>query len=268
MATRDDTSGLPIGEVLKRARGRQKLDIETVEQQTKIRTKYLRALENEEWDVLPGHPYAKGFLRTYAQLLGLDGDALVDEYRRTVESSLGADAPPQFTEPVLEQRRRLADLQRRRWPVRAGVVVALAAATVVGVLLVLGSLGNEQKGHHQKGKGHHHHSGGGGGQASGSAGSASTKPVTLALVTHDDMLVCLVPGHGQPLIDSQTLVAGSNEGPFVPPKENYRLDLEMGGAVTVTLDGKPQRIQSKGPASYNIDANGIQPTSFKGPNCP
>jgi cytoskeleton protein RodZ len=265
MTTREEGSGLPIGEVLKRARGRQKLDIQTVEQQTKIRTKYLRALENEEWEVLPGHPYAKGFLRTYAQLLGLDGDALVDEYRRTVESSLGANAPRPFGEPVLEHRRRLGEEPRRRWPLRVGVVVALVAAAVVGVLVVLGSSGDEHGHHRHNGKHHGHHSGGG--QAS-NASAPSSKPVTLSLVTQDDMLVCLVPGHGKPLIDSQTLVAGSNEGPFEPPAENYRLDLESGGTVTVTLGGKPQRVHSKGPASFNIDANGIQPTSFKGPNCP
>jgi hypothetical protein len=266
MATRDDASGLPIGEVLKRARSRQKVDIQTVEERTKIRTKYLRAIENEEWEVLPGHPYAKGFLRTYAQFLGLDGDALVDEYRRTVESSLGANAPAQFSEPVLERRRRLGEDPRRRWPVRLGVIAAIAAAAAVAAVLVLGSSGNDHSGHHHKGKHHGHHSSGGG--QSNSGDPSSTEAVTVALVTHDDMLVCLVPGHGRPLIDSQTLISGSKEGPFVPPVENYRLDLESGGAATVTLDGKPERVHSKKAASFNIDANGIQPTAFKGPNCP
>jgi cytoskeleton protein RodZ len=265
MATRDEASGLPIGEVLKRARTRQKVDIQTVEERTKIRTKYLRALENEEWEVLPGHPYAKGFLRTYAQFLGLDGDALVDEYRRTVESSLGANAPAQFSEPVLEQRRRLGEEPRQRWPVRLAVIVAIAAAAGVAAVLVLGNSGNDHAHRHHKGKHHGHHSGGGG--QSNSGDSSATKPVTIALVTHDDMLVCLVPGHGRPLIDSQTLISGSKEGPFVPA-ENYRLDLESGGAATVTLDGRPERVHSKKPASFNIDANGIQPTTFKGPNCP
>ena len=106
MSTRDEGEGLPIGEVLKRTRTRHKIDIRTVEQQTKIRIKYLRALENEEWDVLPGPAYAKGFLRTYAQFLGLDGDALVDEYRRTVEAALDADRAYLFSEPLLERRRR------------------------------------------------------------------------------------------------------------------------------------------------------------------
>ena len=53
-------TGLPIGEVLKRTRTRHKIDIRTVEQQTKIRIKYLRALENEEWDVLPGPAVRQG----------------------------------------------------------------------------------------------------------------------------------------------------------------------------------------------------------------
>jgi hypothetical protein len=264
MATRDEASGLPIGEVLKRARTRQKVDIQTVEEQTKIRTKYLRALENEEWEVLPGHPYAKGFLRTYAQFLGLDGDALVDEYRRTVESSLGANAPVQFSEPVLERRRRLGDEPRRRWPVRLGVLLAIAVAAAVAAVLVLGSSGSDHARHHHKGNHDGHHSAGG----HSNSGDPASTPVTVALITHDDMLVCLVPGHGRPLIDSQTLISGSKEGPFVPPADHYRLDLDSGGAATVTLDGKPQRVHSKKPASFNIDANGIEPTTFKGPNCP
>ena len=142
MATRDEAGGLPIGEVLKRTRTRHKIDIRTVEQQTKIRIKYLRALENEEWDVLPGPAYAKGFLRTYAQFLGLDGDALVDEYRRTVEAALDADRAFGFSEPVLERRRRPGEEPRRGWPVRASLVAAGAA--VVAVLLVLGLAGSER----------------------------------------------------------------------------------------------------------------------------
>jgi Helix-turn-helix domain len=265
MATRDEASGLPIGEVLKRARSRQKIDIQAVEQQTKIRAKYLRALENEEWEVLPGHPYAKGFLRTYAQFLALDPDALVDEYRRTVESSLGANAPVQFTEPVLERRRRVGAEPRRRWPLRVGVIVTLGAAAAVAAVLVLGSSGKQAEHRHHKGGGDHHHSGGGRGGST--SGAPPSKPVTVSLVTHNDMLVCLVPGHGRPLIDSQTLISGAKGGPF-PPAKNYRLDLDSGGAVTLTLDGEAQRVHSKEPASFNIDSNGVEPTSFKGPNCP
>ena len=64
---------------------RAKIDISEVEVRTKIRAKYLRAMENEEWDLLPGDVYAKSFLRTYGDYLGLDTRQLIDEYKRRYE---------------------------------------------------------------------------------------------------------------------------------------------------------------------------------------
>ena len=61
-----------IGQVLEQARERAGLEITDIEDSTKIRGKYLRALESEDWGELPSSAYAKGFLRTYGQLLGLD----------------------------------------------------------------------------------------------------------------------------------------------------------------------------------------------------
>jgi cytoskeleton protein RodZ len=263
MAPNAEDAGLPIGEALKRTRARHKLDIRTVEADTKVRAKYLRALENEEWEVLPGAAYAKGFLRTYAEYLGLDGDALVDEYRRTVESSLGPDQGFGFSEPVLEHHGRPGGEPRSGWRRRAPVLVALGAAAVI-VLLILGltgGSGHKERHHHPNGKGNHHH------HASGGASGGGGQAVTLSLTTHDDMVVCLLPGHGRPLIDSQTLIAGAQEGPF-PPADNYRLDLDSGGAVTLTMDGKPQRVHSKRPASFAIDSSGVRQIDFAGPNCP
>ena len=69
-----------IGNSLREARLRQGLDFPEVEQATKIRPKYLRALEDEQFDILPGQTYVKGFLRSYAEYLGLDGQLYVDEY--------------------------------------------------------------------------------------------------------------------------------------------------------------------------------------------
>jgi cytoskeletal protein RodZ len=69
-----------IGNSLREARLRQDLEFAEVEQATKIRGKYLRALEDEQFDILPGQTYVKGFLRTYAEYLGLDGQLYVDEY--------------------------------------------------------------------------------------------------------------------------------------------------------------------------------------------
>jgi hypothetical protein len=69
-----------IGNSLREARLRQGLDFPEIEQATKIRGKYLRSLEEEQFDVLPAQTYVKGFLRSYADYLGLDGQLYVDEF--------------------------------------------------------------------------------------------------------------------------------------------------------------------------------------------
>src|SRR5579863_10703693 len=83
-----------IGATLREARERAHLDIMDFETRTKIRAKYLRALEDEEWSLLPGYTYTKGFLRTYADMLGLDGRALVDEFKRQYRDPAEIEAPP------------------------------------------------------------------------------------------------------------------------------------------------------------------------------
>ena len=272
MVTRHDAEGLPIGEVLKRTRARLELDIDTVERETKVRAKYLRALEHEEWGTLPGPTYAKGYLRTYASYLGLDADALVDEYRRTIERSPAAEQPYLFSEPLLERRRRPAPAQRRSWTQALAVIGILALAVVAVVALVrinpLNWFGGGGGAHHHKSGHHHQHHRASHRSGHPTGGGSSGTAVPLSLITHDEMVICLLPGHGRPLIDSQTLVAGSKQGPFKPPAENYRLDLISGGSVTVVLGGKPQRIHSRRPASYDIDAGGIREISYQGQKCP
>ena len=82
-----------IGDTLRVARMRQKIDITEIESKTKIRAKYLRAMENEEFDLLPGSTFAKSFLRTYAEALGLDAHRLVEEYRAQYEPRDEGDLP-------------------------------------------------------------------------------------------------------------------------------------------------------------------------------
>lgn len=69
-----------IGSSLKEARLRKDLDLPAAAEATKIRTRHLQALEDEQFDVLPGQTYVRGFLKTYADFLGLDGQLYVDEY--------------------------------------------------------------------------------------------------------------------------------------------------------------------------------------------
>jgi hypothetical protein len=69
-----------IGNTLREARLRRGIEIADCEAATKIRAKYLRAMEEEQFDILPGTTYVKGFLRTYAEFLELDGRLVLDEY--------------------------------------------------------------------------------------------------------------------------------------------------------------------------------------------
>src|SRR5215210_6769349 len=83
-----------IGETLREARMRRRIDMTEVEAATKIRAKYLRALENEEWDLLPGPTFVKTFLRTYAEYLGLDARNLVEEYKQRYERPSAQELTP------------------------------------------------------------------------------------------------------------------------------------------------------------------------------
>lgn len=70
-----------IGNTLREARVRRNLTLQQVEEDIKIRVKYVQAMENEDWDVMPGVTYVKGFLRTYSTYLGLDPNVIIDEFR-------------------------------------------------------------------------------------------------------------------------------------------------------------------------------------------
>src|SRR5215218_9385350 len=94
-----------IGDRVREARMRPKVDIADVEAGTEIRAKYLRALENEEFGLLPGPTFAKTFLRTYADYLGLDAQLLVEEYRVEHEPRGEEVAPITATRAPRRQRR-------------------------------------------------------------------------------------------------------------------------------------------------------------------
>jgi len=126
-----------IGDTLREARMREHLDIADVESRTKIRAKYLRALENEEFGMLPGPTFVKTFLRTYAEALGLDPQVLVEEYRATYESRDEVEhLQPLGPTAVARDRRR--GPRRGPW-----VAIGMAVVAVVAVLLVIGLVGDD-----------------------------------------------------------------------------------------------------------------------------
>jgi cytoskeleton protein RodZ len=128
-----------IGDTLREARMRQRLDIADVEAKTKIRAKYLRALENEEFGMLPGPTFVKTFLRSYAEVLGLDPHLLVEDYRTRYEPRDEADALQPLGPPGLGRDRR----RRGVPPPGPGLLVGLAVAAVLGTLLVIGLVGGD-----------------------------------------------------------------------------------------------------------------------------
>src|SRR3954452_3929731 len=128
-----------IGETLREARMRQHLDIADVEDRTKIRAKYLRALENEEFGMLPGATFVKTFLRTYAELLGLDPHMLVEEYRATYEPRDDSELQPLTPgagggRPPRERERRYSG----GGGPGPGTIFAGIVVLVLAVILVLG----------------------------------------------------------------------------------------------------------------------------------
>src|ERR671936_128492 len=132
-----------IGERLREARMRQGLDITEVEVATKIRAKYLRALENDEFSMLPGKTYVKSFLRTYAEYLGLDAHLLVEEYRAQHEPR--GEGEVQAYVPPAQREAERSVVPRTFGPgtmAVAGVVMLLVIFAVIG----LSSGGGEKSG--------------------------------------------------------------------------------------------------------------------------
>ncbi len=107
---------------------RQSLDFNEMEARTKVRAKYLRALEAEQFDQLPAHTYVKGFLRTYADSLGMDGQLYVDEYNSRFVA--GDD------DQVLRTRRVPQTRGRRERRESHIVFVALAAIALLTALVI------------------------------------------------------------------------------------------------------------------------------------
>ncbi len=233
-----------IGETLRDARMRARIDVSEIEAKTKIRAKYLRALENEEWSLLPGPTFVKSFLRTYAQALGLDGKALVEQYRAKHErpSDVGL-------EPIVpaSQRDRSRDRSRagggRAGPSRpsrgylalVGIIVVIIALLVYG-LVTAGHSGSKKaksstsakrssatrKSHGSPGKTH------------AAAPAVPAAYVYLSLEPLARVYVCLLGDNGRKLIPGEELSAGENTRTF----RAHRFEINLGNSsVVMRVDG-------------------------------
>ena len=114
-----------IGNSLREARLRQGLDFPEIEQATKIRGKYLRALEEEQFELLPAQTYVKGFLRSYSDYLGLDGQLYVDEFNSRYVRGEFEDEEEQAYRPRISGAGRGGGFQ--------GKAVLLTMAVIAGL---------------------------------------------------------------------------------------------------------------------------------------
>src|ERR671924_2356314 len=126
-----------IGNSLREARLRRQLEIAQAEQATKIRAKYLRALEDEQFEILPSPTYVKGFLRSYAEYLGLDGQLYVDEYNSRFV--VGEE------EPSHRPRRSAPPSRSVQIQSRVVLLTLLGIAAVTALVIVAWTRGEPQK---------------------------------------------------------------------------------------------------------------------------
>lgn len=213
-----------IGPTLREARIRAKVDVSEVETDTKIRAKYLRAIENEEWDRLPGPVYAKSFLRTYGDYLGLDSRMLVEEFKRRYERPTEHEPPaPIASFPREHERERTprGPLLPSWAPIGFVLIVIVAALFVVGTVFGGGSSKSNSPAGLHAGRRRHP-------TTTQRPAPAPPKPqtVTLQMVPTGPVYVCLVNAHGNKLIDERTFTTGET----IPTEAGRKLLLTLGNA--------------------------------------
>lgn len=236
-----------IGATLREARNRRKLDLSEVEAAIKIRPRYLSALENEEWEVLPGGAYTRGFIRTYAAYLGLDGERLADEYRRTTAPA-GGERAPRRIEPVPTGARAGGGGPRLPGPLVAAAVVLILVGLVVAIGLASGGGGGSDSPSKQAKQGAKH------GKQQRSKSVAAKPGVALRLAATAEVWVCVLDSKKEPVVDGQILEAGSEAGPF----RAAGFTMAFGnGEVDVKVDGKKAHTPpSNSPVGYTVSADG------------
>jgi len=258
-----------IGPTLREARIRARIDMSEVESRTKIRAKYLRAIENEEWDLLPGPVYAKSFLRTYGDYLGLDSRMLVEEFKRRYEGPSDHE-PARPVAPLARERER----SRGRpglppppalppWaPIAVVLVAVVAVLYVVGVVLGGGKSKTPPPAGLHAGSRH----------ARTTPTRTTTLPstpqnVTLHMTPTGPVYVCLVNAHHRFLIFEKTYAPGNT----IPAATGHRLLLTLGNAnVRITANGKSVPLTpSAGAIRLSLTPTGVQHISLsQTPTCP
>jgi cytoskeleton protein RodZ len=237
-----------IGATLRDARMRARIDISDVEAETKIRAKYLRALENEEWDLLPGPTYVKSFLRTYAEALDLDGKLLVDEYKLRHERLSEVELQPINAAAPGRERRRAGPVVPR------GAVVVVIFALLLVALYALGQNTGDNNPGSNAPNARPPSSTVSGGTPADAAPPPRVARVRLRLLATGPVYVCL-KDRNKTLIDGQTLQAGDRTKTF----RSRRFRMTLGNAsVKLIINGHVRTVPE------SSDAIGMQVTKRDG----
>jgi hypothetical protein len=234
-----------VGNKLREARTRRHLGLPDVEAATKIRGRYLQAIENEDWEQLPGDTYARAFIRTYGSFLGLDGERLAEEQRQERGSMRPGERLPRV-EP------RPGRVARERGPSRVSprLVAFIVSALLVVALIVVGlSSGGSNSSEAGKAQG-----------AGGPRNAKKAKPKpavpghSLMLTANGEVWVCLLNGKGNALVKGRVLFPGETEGPF----RSGSFTVALGnGAVTMNVDGQQQNLpQPSSPIGFEVNPQG------------
>jgi cytoskeleton protein RodZ len=241
-----------IGATLREARMRERIDVSEIEAQTKIRAKYLRALENEEWGLLPGPTFVKSFLRTYAQALGLDGRALVEEYRLHHERP-SEGAPEPIVSAPRRPRGRLpgGNGPSRRYVIAVGAIGSLIVLLIVLLLVGGGSSGPTTSTATTATKKHAAKAGRHAGKSVARSGGGTLAPVvTLALSPSAVVYVCLIGDNGRKLIPGLELQPGET----TPTYHARRFTITLGNSsLKMIVDGRARTVPPSSQAiGYSI----------------
>lgn len=233
-----------IGATLREARMRARIDISEIEAETKIRAKYLRALENEEWDLLPGPTYVKSFLRSYADALGLDAKRLVEEYKARHERLSDVELQPISPHPGRERRRAPGPIVPR------GAVVGAVVVALIVALYALGRGGDDgepaPQGNTVEQPASEPAGDDGGARAEEAEAEAEPEPerptrpesVRLQLAATGPVYVCLMGGD-RTLVDGATLSAGEETEVF----RSRRFRMVLGNNnVTLRINGQGRTV--------------------------
>ena len=247
-----------IGERLREARRARGLDLEEVAERTKIRSRYLRALEDEDWDLLPGATYVRGFLHAYAELLGLDAEAVVEEYRRDHESEAEEAVDAEAIRSAITKEHRPESPRRLAGGLRfgRGTIAGIVVAALLGIVVVLGLLGDSEEGTGEPAERGTPAESGTTSEDSATTVEESPSRVTLRLTATGTVWVCVVDQDGSPLPEAEgvTLPAGERQGPF----RGREFEVGLGnGQVEMEANGEPVRIPAAAePLGYRITPEG------------